>query len=151
VIGLSFRIQCDCEWNGMSASTHRLRRIDPDRKEALSNAFHHSHASQIEAEVHYETNQLRLRIRDNGAGIDAKILETGHRSGHWGLPGMRERAEKIGTQVETWSQSGAGTEVELRIPARFAYASQNNYGLSWWFRKVWKRGKSVSNRAPRPG
>jgi len=120
-------------------------------KEALSNAFHHSHASQIEAEVHYETNQLRLRIRDNGAGIDPKILETGHRSGHWGLPGMRERAEKIGTQVETWSQSGAGTEVELRIPARFAYASQNNNGLSSRFRKVWKRGKSVSNRASRPG
>jgi len=113
-------------------------------KEALSNAFRHSHASQIEAEVHYESNQLRLRIRDNGTGIDPEILEQGHRSGHWGLPGMRERAKKIGTQVEIWSQSGAGMELELRIPARLAYASQENSNS--WFRKVWKRGKMTMNR-----
>jgi nitrate/nitrite-specific signal transduction histidine kinase len=54
------------------------------------------------------------------------------------LPGMRERAKKIGTQVEIWSQSGAGMEVELRIPARLAYASQENDNSNSWFRKVWK-------------
>lgn len=113
-------------------------------KEALNNAFRHSHASQIEAEVHYEPNQLRLRIHDNGAGVDPKILEQGHRSGHWGLPGMRERSKKIGTPVEIWSQSGAGMEVELRIPARLAHASQEN-GNSW-FQKMRKRDKPKTIR-----
>jgi len=115
-------------------------------KEALSNAFRHSHARQIEAEVHYEPNQLRLRIRDDGEGIDAKILEQGHRSGHWGLPGMRERAKKIGTQVDVWSQSGAGTEVELRIPARWAYASDVIGTSVPWYRRVWKRANAATDR-----
>jgi len=108
-------------------------------KEALSNAFRHSHASQIEAEVHYEQDQLCLRIRDDGEGIDPKILEQGQRSGHWGLPGMRERAKKIGTRVEMWSRSGAGTEVELKIPARLVYASEVDGNPNSWFRKRWKR------------
>jgi len=59
-------------------------------REALSNAFRHSHASQIEVELHYEPNQLRLRIRDEGHGIEPRVLEQGYRSGHWGLPDMRE-------------------------------------------------------------
>jgi ligand-binding sensor domain-containing protein/signal transduction histidine kinase len=113
-------------------------------KEALNNAFRHSHASQIEAEVHYEPNQLRLRIRDDGDGIEPKILEQGHRSGHWGLPDIRERAKKIGAHVELWSQSGAGTEVELRIPAQLAYASEANASSLPWFRRAWKSDKAMT-------
>ena len=90
-------------------------------REILRNAFRHAHASRIEAEITYDRQFFRLRIRDNGKGIDPKVLEQGARPGHWGLPGVRERAKRIGAQLKLWSEPGAGTEVELTVPARIAY------------------------------
>jgi signal transduction histidine kinase len=69
---------------------------------------------------------LRLRIRDNGRGIDPKVLKEGGRPGHWGLRGIRERAERIGSQVDFWSEAGAGTEVQLTVPAAVAYAASRD-------------------------
>jgi signal transduction histidine kinase len=89
--------------------------------EAIRNAVLHARASRIEAEVHYDKDRLRLRIRDDGKGIDPKILANGGRSGHWGIPGTLERAKRIGSRVEFWTEEGAGTEVELVIPAAIAY------------------------------
>lgn len=89
--------------------------------EVLRNAFHHAGAGEIEIEIRYDKNQLRLRIRDDGKGIDPKVLEESRRPGHWGLPGVHERAQRIGSQLNFWSQAGAGTEVELAIPAAVAY------------------------------
>jgi signal transduction histidine kinase len=48
-------------------------------------------------------------------------VRDGQRIGHWGLQGMRERAESFGAQLEVWSERGAGTEIELSVPARVAY------------------------------
>ena len=90
-------------------------------REILRNAFHHAHASRIEAEIAYDRQFFRLRIRDNGKGIDRKVLEAGARQGHWGLPGVRERAKRIGARLKLWSEPGAGTEAELTVPARIAY------------------------------
>ncbi|SEG69136.1 Two component regulator propeller [Bryocella elongata] len=90
-------------------------------REVLRNAFWHAGASQVEAEIRYDKNQLRLRIRDDGKGIDPKVLEESRRPGHWGLPGVRERAIQIGAQLSFWSQDGAGTEIEVTIPATVAY------------------------------
>lgn len=92
-------------------------------KEALSNAFRHSMARSIEAELSYEPRELRMRIRDDGAGIDSRIVEEGRRDGHLGMVSMRARAKNIGAQLDLWSRTGGGTEVELRIPANVAYAS----------------------------
>jgi signal transduction histidine kinase len=92
-------------------------------REALRNAFRHAQASKIEAEIMYGQRLFRLRIRDDGKGIDPKHLDAG-RDGHWGLPGMRERAQQIGAQLDMWSQAGAGTEVELRIPSSIAYGKK---------------------------
>jgi signal transduction histidine kinase/ligand-binding sensor domain-containing protein len=94
--------------------------------ELLRNAFRHAGASQIEAEIRYDKSQLRLRIRDDGKGIDPKVLEENRRPGHWGLPGVQERAQRIGAQLSFWSQNGAGTEVELTIPAAIAYEGTEN-------------------------
>ena len=74
-------------------------------------------------EILYEPRQFRLRVRDDGRGIDPAILESGGRSDHWGLQGMRERARKIDAHLELWSRPGAGTEVELKVPAATAYRS----------------------------
>jgi signal transduction histidine kinase len=51
-----------------------------------------------------------LRIRDDGKGIDPKVLQEGGRTGQWGLPGIRERAKQIGAQLDFWSEAGAGRE-----------------------------------------
>ena len=91
-------------------------------REALRNAFHHAQARSIEAEITYGS-LLRLRIRDDGTGIDPKVLGEGGRAGHWGLTGMRERAQRIGAQLDVWSRPGAGTEVDLSIPGSLAYRS----------------------------
>jgi signal transduction histidine kinase len=101
---------------------HPILRDDVYRiaREALQNAFHHAHATKIEVEITYTDHLLRVRVRDDGTGIDETVMATG-REGHWGLQGMRERAQQIGAQLEIWSQPGAGTEVDLRIPGSVAY------------------------------
>jgi signal transduction histidine kinase len=101
-------------------------------REVLRNAFQHACASRIEAAIHYDPNLFRLRIRDDGKGIDPTVLQDGARTGHWGLPGIRERAKRIGARLALWSESGAGTEVELTVPASVAYAAsgvRRRFGL----------------------
>jgi ligand-binding sensor domain-containing protein/signal transduction histidine kinase len=90
-------------------------------RESLRNAFCHAQARHIETEITYGQPSLRLRFRDDGRGIDPHFLEHGGRSGHWGIPGMRERAKHIGAQFNVWSKLGAGTEIELSIPGSVAY------------------------------
>jgi signal transduction histidine kinase len=89
--------------------------------EAVRNAFSHSRARCINVEIHYSDRQFRLRVSDDGKGMDPKTLDEGGRSGHHGLPGMRERAELAGGKLTIWSKPGSGTEIELSIPASFAY------------------------------
>ena len=94
-------------------------------REVLRNAFHHACASRIEVFIQYDPGLFRLRIRDNGKGIDRQVLREGTRPGHFGLPGIRERAKRIGAQLRVWSESGAGTEVELTVSASVAYGASN--------------------------
>lgn len=89
-------------------------------QEALVNAFQHAGAAAIGVELAYSARELRLVVRDDGTGFDVGP-DSGDRPGHWGLVGMRERAEKIRAQVEIRTQTGTGTEVELRIPGRVAF------------------------------
>ena len=89
-------------------------------REAIVNAVRHSGAQSIEVELGYAGAHLRVLVRDNGRGIDEQVLETG-REGHWGLSGMRERAERIGSRLTVWSRPAAGTEVELVVPAKIAF------------------------------
>jgi signal transduction histidine kinase len=90
-------------------------------REALGNAFRHAHAQKIEAEITYGDRRFRLRVRDDGRGLDPSVRDRGSRAGHWGLTGMRERANAAGGKLEVWSQEGAGTEVDLTIPSSAAY------------------------------
>ncbi len=105
--------------------------------EAIRNAIQHARASRIEAEITYDANCLRIRVRDDGIGIDPKVLECGSRAGHWGLLGMKERSERLGGRLEVWSKPGAGTEVEIRVAGDIAYRSKRAGFL--WFRRKAKR------------
>jgi signal transduction histidine kinase len=108
-------------------------------REILANAFRHAHARRIETEIRYDRHSLRLRFRDDGIGIDPAILNAGGRPGHWGLPGIRERAQKISASLDFWSDAGAGTEVQFTIPAAIAYATTRARAR---FRPIrrWKNG-----------
>ena len=88
--------------------------------EATRNAFHHSGASRIEIEICYDHWKLRVRVEDNGKGIDLKVLDSGGCEGHYGLPGMRERAKLAGGKLTVRSKLDFGTEIELTIPASLA-------------------------------
>lgn len=84
-------------------------------REAIVNAFLHSGAREIEAEVEYRLTSLRIAVRDNGRGIDPEELRLG-RNEPWGLQGMCDRAEKIGARLRLLSRVALGTEVELSVP-----------------------------------
>ncbi|HEX2454687.1 MAG TPA: triple tyrosine motif-containing protein, partial [Vicinamibacterales bacterium] len=100
--------------------------------EALRNAYRHAHASRVEVEIRYDTQQFRLRVRDDGRGIAPRVLAGQGIDGHYGLRGMPERAALMGGKVAVWSEAGAGTEVELSLPARAVYAT--SAARSWWSR-----------------
>lgn len=105
-------------------------------REALRNAFQHANARHIEAEIVYGERLFRVRIRDDGKGIPPNLLKEAP-AGHWGLVGMRERAKRIGGQLEVWTEHNAGTEVELVVPGSIAYgASSVGTGFQLFSRKT---------------
>jgi signal transduction histidine kinase len=89
--------------------------------EALRNAFRHAQAARIDVAIRHGDHEFRITVKDDGKGIDPEILQQGGRRDHWGLPGMRERAEAMGAELDVWSSTGNGTEVSLRVPAVIAY------------------------------
>jgi signal transduction histidine kinase/ligand-binding sensor domain-containing protein len=103
--------------------------------EALRNAFRHADATHIEVELRYDERQLRLRVRDDGKGIDPKFLTEEGRAGHYGLHGMRERAKLMGGKLTVWSALDSGAEVEVSIPADRAYATSASTWRSWFAKK----------------
>jgi len=129
----SFSLQVE----GKTRDLHPIVRDEICRvaSEAMRNAFRHAHAGRIELDLRYDDRQLWLRVRDNGKGIDPKILEADGVAGHWGLHGMRERAKSIGGDLAVWSELDSGTEVELVVPARIAYQTRSTTRKFWFSRK----------------
>jgi ligand-binding sensor domain-containing protein len=124
----------------VEGSPRRLHRMVRDEvfhigREALINAFRHSKAKKIEIVVEYAAKYLRILVRDDGCGIESNIVDTG-REGHWGLIGMRERAEKIGAKLKVWSRADAGTEIELTVPEYVAFEKRSANRSRRWFSKL---------------
>jgi signal transduction histidine kinase len=105
-------------------------------REALQNASNHASAKAIEVQCIFASDTLRIRIRDDGVGFDLNDSSVATRPGHWGLKGMNERATSIGAKVEIWSRSGAGTEIEVSIPAKLAYLKRSQSWFSWPLRRA---------------
>jgi signal transduction histidine kinase len=121
----SNRVESFVDVEGTPRDVHPILRDEIYRiaGEALRNAFRHAQARRIEVAITYGERQFRLRVHDDGKGIDSEVLEKRGRAGHWGLAGMRERAARIGGNIEIRSRHESGTEVELNIPASIAYAT----------------------------
>lgn len=99
-------------------------------REALLNSFMHAQASRTELTIEYGLHAFRLSVHDDGCGIDPCILKNGS-DGHWGLPGMRERAQAIGSTLSVSSHIQRGTAVELVVPGVIAYSDQSPR-RPWW-------------------
>lgn len=129
---VDFRVIVD----GERRPLHPLLRDEIYRigRESLINAFRHSRAKKIEMELKYSSKGLSIVVRDNGCGIDNSVLQTG-RDGHWGLSGMRERADRIGARLHVMTSATAGTEVELSVPSQIVFQDQS-VGRRKWFGKT---------------
>ena len=95
---------------------HSVRWMSADRNsQFLTIAGNPEHyAGLLEVEIRYDNQHFRLRVRDDGKGMDSAALLG--RKGHYGLRGMQERAKLIGGNLTVWSEPGMGTEVDLRVP-----------------------------------
>jgi signal transduction histidine kinase/ligand-binding sensor domain-containing protein len=123
---------------GVPRDLHQIAREETFliAREALGNAFRHAAAKHIEVDVSYSESSLRVRVRDDGRGVSTDVL-AGGKPNHFGLVGMRERAEKLDAQLVVWSRPGAGTEVDLRIPAKVAFrGAARLLRFAWWRRRV---------------
>ena len=131
----------EVEVEGVPRNLHPILRDEVYRiaAEALRNAFQHAHAQRIEVEILYGERWLRLRVRDDGKGIEPKFLSADGRAKHYGLHSMRERAQLVGGKLAVWSKPDSGTEVDLSIPASTAYATSYRR-RSWLSEKFSRRG-----------
>jgi len=75
-------------------------------------------------------------VRDDGKGIDPAFLHKEGRAGHYGIPGMRERAKLLEGTLTVWTAPNSGTEVELSIPASRAYVAAPSVLRGWLARKL---------------
>jgi signal transduction histidine kinase/ligand-binding sensor domain-containing protein len=106
--------------------------------EALANAFRHANASAVETVLEYGRDHFRLLVRDDGQGIDPEVLKAG-REGHFGLSGLRERAAKIGARLKVRTAAGAGTEIDLLVPAGAAFEQPASRGPMYWIARLYSR------------
>jgi signal transduction histidine kinase/ligand-binding sensor domain-containing protein len=129
---------------GRPRDLHPVARDEVQRigEEAIRNAFHHAQARAIEVVLAYHAGALRLDVRDDGVGLPDEVVSAGERVGHYGLTGMRERAQRIGGVISVISRRGAGTEVLLSIPGRSAYATRRGgqRALQWISRILGLKG-----------
>ena len=92
--------------------------------EAIRNACMHSFASQLEIELTYGQDFV-LRVADDGVGIDSVVADRG-KDGHFGLQGMRERANRIGGRLTLVSSPASGTEIKLVVPGGIVFQQAMN-------------------------
>jgi len=111
--------------------------------EALLNAARHAQANSVDITVRFGSGHLAVEIRDDGVGIAREVLESGHKPGHFGLVGMRERAERIGGRLSVDSRRGMGSAVTIALSARLAFAdpAPTRRRLSSWLSRI--RGETI--------
>lgn len=99
-------------------------------REAIFNAYQHAHPTRVDVALEYAGDSFALQIRDDGDGIDANVLDKHARHGHWGLPGMRERAQGLAGRITARRLGNdGGTEILVKVRASRVYATAKR---RWW-------------------
>lgn len=141
--GIVFRYAEEGEARMLHArAAHEIYRI---ASEALRNAFQHARAQVVEVAVRYARGGIELAVRDDGQGLPPVVAANGQIPGHWGMPGMRERAARLGARLSVDGRDGGGTQWRLRVPARRAWPVAHGPLRRWWQR--WRRS-GVEDAAP---
>ena len=141
--GIVFRYAEEGEPRMLHArAAHEIYRI---ASEALRNAFQHARAQVVEVAVRYACGGIELLVRDDGQGLPPVVAAYGQIPGHWGMPGMRERAARLGARLSVGGRDGGGTQWHLRVPARRAWPVAHGPLRRWWQR--WRRS-GVEDAAP---
>jgi signal transduction histidine kinase len=83
-------------------------------QEALMNAVKHGRPHRIDVDLHFSAGGVKLAIKDDGCGFDT--TSAAPPDGHYGVIGMRERAQQLGGRLELASRPGQGTEVRIAVP-----------------------------------
>ena len=83
-------------------------------EEAVTNAVKHARPAQVEVSLEFASDELRLRIRDDGRGFNPQGPD-GAKAGRLGLIGIRERTKSLGGKLSLSSQPGQGTEVVVTV------------------------------------
>ena len=109
-------------------------------REAVVNAFRHAQPHRLEINIEYGGNHLRVRVVDDGRGIAPETLASGL-SGHYGMRGMRERADQLGATLKIRSRVASGTEIDLFVPGDLAFERPTR---RWWSRWPLKAGRERS-------
>jgi signal transduction histidine kinase len=115
---LEIAAHADCKVSfNLSGTYHELDKHIEEQllriaEESVTNALRHSSASRVDIDLIYQERRLRLAVRDNGRGFDAAGLSG---NGRYGLSGMRERAQYIGSMLVVNSAIGQGTEISLQV------------------------------------
>lgn len=124
---------------GVARTVHPLVAAEIGRiaGEALFNIARHAKARTVDMTLRFAGHQLSVGIRDDGVGLPCEIVAKGHKPGHFGLLGMRERAQRIGGALSIENHSGGGVEIIVKVPARLAYADKGSAGsrLSTFLRR----------------
>jgi signal transduction histidine kinase len=113
--GSTVEIRVDVEGDNRPLPEETEQHLLRIAQEAVTNAVKHAHASQVRIHLEMAKRKLSLRVADNGQGFeqDEAFSEVG---GHFGLLGMRERAERLGGELLLHSEPGRGTEVAVTVP-----------------------------------
>jgi ligand-binding sensor domain-containing protein/signal transduction histidine kinase len=98
-------------------------------RQAIANALQHADAMRIHVLLTYDEQEFRLRVEDNGRGMNEADLKL-RRPGHYGVAGMHERAARLGAAISLQSRIGEGTEVNLCVPASVIYQGSSSDGGS---------------------
>jgi signal transduction histidine kinase/ligand-binding sensor domain-containing protein len=117
--GCRYEVSIEGERRSLTLEAHE-QLVDIAR-EAVRNAYRHARPSHVAVTVEYRRGSLRMSVMDDGRGIDLVALEERGKSRHFGLTGMRERAEQLGATFWVGGNGGGGTRVIVVVPARTAY------------------------------